>query len=309
MNPIEDRSVRKNLSSLRALIPNPKVVFTDIDGTLVGPDGCLLHDGEGSPTSDAPAAMAELARSGIELVLLSGRRPAQVAPLAGILGASGYIAEMGTVVVGNARSAIHDQNDAVSALGDFPFEDETPYDAMLRTGAIQQILDRNPGRVEFHSPWHDERETSHLLRGEIDLDAENEALAGAGHGWCEIVDNGVIPHGYPGLEAATVHGYHIVPRGSGKDVGVRLWLDGRGIDPAGAIAIGDSRGDLAIAREVAAFLLMRNGVEDDPSIESQVRAESNVFVTDANYGPGWSSGIRAAVLGGQTGRPPAIGTG
>lgn len=288
------RLVSGSRDTLASIGQKIRVVFTDLDGTLLGQDGNLFDDGNGHPTSDAGHAIAELAASEIELVLISGRRAEHVAPLASVLGASGYVAEMGTLVVVDAESGRHDHNKVIRPLGQYPFPDETPYDAMLRTGVIEMLLARN-ATVELHAPWHDERETSHLLRGALDIDSENDALQAAGHGWCEIVDNGIIPHAYPGLDISIVRAYHVVPKGAGKGTGVRTWLEARGLESFDAAALGDGHADLAMARESAAFFLMRNGFDADPTLAAPAADMANVFVTDGVFTGGWRGAIEALI--------------
>ncbi|MFM9077322.1 MAG: HAD family phosphatase, partial [Solirubrobacterales bacterium] len=44
------------------------------------------------------------------------------------------------------------------------------------------LFERYEGRLEFHEPWHLDRETSHLFRGEVDTEEVNAFLGESGHG-------------------------------------------------------------------------------------------------------------------------------
>src|SRR2546430_653904 len=78
---------------------NTRCAYVDLDGTLLGRGASLLHDGEGSVSIEGVRAVQACLRAGVELVLMSGRRRAQVAEPARLLGQSSYIWEAGACVV------------------------------------------------------------------------------------------------------------------------------------------------------------------------------------------------------------------
>jgi hydroxymethylpyrimidine pyrophosphatase-like HAD family hydrolase len=55
-----------------------RCLYLDLDGTLLGRGASLLHDGEGEVTIDGVRAVQACLRAGVEVVLMSGRRRAQV---------------------------------------------------------------------------------------------------------------------------------------------------------------------------------------------------------------------------------------
>ena len=54
-------------------------LYLDLDGTLLGRGASLLHDGEGGISLLGVRAIEACLRAGVEVVLMSGRRRAQVA--------------------------------------------------------------------------------------------------------------------------------------------------------------------------------------------------------------------------------------
>src|SRR5438093_13036502 len=87
-----------HLSALAASLALRRV-YADLDGTLLGPGGSLFASVDGV-TAEPAAAVARLLAAGIDLVLISGRTRDQVRESARTMGAAGYIAELGGLVVG-----------------------------------------------------------------------------------------------------------------------------------------------------------------------------------------------------------------
>jgi hydroxymethylpyrimidine pyrophosphatase-like HAD family hydrolase len=67
-------------------------MYSDLDGTMVGPGGCFVRDSAGTLTMEPTRALIELLDAGIELVLVSGRTRAQLQEDRRIFGAEGFIA-------------------------------------------------------------------------------------------------------------------------------------------------------------------------------------------------------------------------
>src|SRR5271154_1062468 len=77
----------------------PRCMYVDLDGTLLGRRASLLHDGEGAVTLDGVRAVQACLRADVEIVLTSGRRRAQVHEDARLLGQDSFIFEAGACVV------------------------------------------------------------------------------------------------------------------------------------------------------------------------------------------------------------------
>ena len=76
-----------------------RCVYTDLDGTMLGKGGSLLRDAEGNFSALAVRALEACHRAGVEVVIQSGRRKAQVYEDARLIGQPSYIYEMGSGLV------------------------------------------------------------------------------------------------------------------------------------------------------------------------------------------------------------------
>jgi phosphoglycolate phosphatase len=240
-----------------------RCVYTDLDGTMLGKGASLLRDAEGNFSTLPIRALEACHRAGVEVVIKSGRRKAQVYEDARLIGQPAYIYEMGCGLVDGAEE--------VFLSGAFePRDGETVYEQIERSGAPRLLLERFPGRIEYHSPWHVDRLFSHLFRGEVDLDEVEALFAEHGHEELRLVDNGITERRSESLTPARLHTYHLIPRAAGKAKAVALHIRRRGLDPSECIAIGDSRGDLEVAGVVGRFFLVSNAIEKDPEIRDSL---------------------------------------
>ncbi len=261
------------------------VLFTDLDGTLFAPGGLLLGDAHGAPSVATAEAVVAVNRAGLAAVVTTGRNRLQCMELSRVLGWRAFIAELGTVVV-------HDLYEPPTYfLGDWP-EDallpgETPFDAIVRSGALEELGRHFPGRIEEHTPWHLDREATHVLRGNIDL-AEARAALDALELPVMLIDNGIVraPHNTL-VNVSEVHAYHLVPKGATKARAIDEVLARRGLVREDALAIGDSATDVAMADAVALGVLVRNALDDDRVVAEAARRD-NVIATRKERGEGWA---------------------
>lgn len=253
--------------------PPVAIVYTDLDGTLLGAGGSLLRDADGQPDATAALALVELAEADIPVVCVSGRRRVQLEADARLLGADGFIAEAGTV---RRRGAAveHVWGDAPRDLA------TTPFEALEVSGALAAVLDAFDGDLRPYEPWCADREGSALLHGVVDTDEADDVLRAAGCSWARLIDNGATG-GWPGRD---VRAYHLLARGVGKAEGVRADLADRGIDPAAALAVGDSAEDATMAGAVGTYVQVAGG-HGAPGV--------NRFTADAAAGAGVAEAIRA----------------
>jgi phosphoglycolate phosphatase len=260
-------------------------VYTDLDGTLLGPGGSLFSSSHGV-TGEPAAAVAALLAAGVDLVLVSGRTRDQVREAARTVGAAGYIAELGGLVVRReGRDEVVTRNrGAYVGRG-------TAYQAIERSGAGGFLLDTHPRRLEPHTPWASlDRECSMLLRGQVDLEAARALLEANGYGWLDLEDNGIIPAPagrFPGLDVEEVHAYHLVPKGVGKRSAVAIDRAEAGLDASSCIAVGDSISDAAMAAEVGAMFVVANG---EPALRG-VEVGPNVYLLERGHGLGFADAV------------------
>ena len=135
-----------------------RVLYADVDGTMVGPLGNLLWDSHRTPTVAAAEALVRAVREGLEVVALTGRTRAAMFEFARVLGLQSWICELGGI-------RVYDRGDTVvHEHGAFP-GGGVPTAELHR--AVELLLEAYPGRLEEHSPWNATRESSFLLRGDV----------------------------------------------------------------------------------------------------------------------------------------------
>ncbi len=262
-----------------------RCLYLDLDGTLLGQGASLLHDGEGSVSIDGVRALQACLRADVEIVLMSGRRRAQVAEDARLFGQRCFIYEAGSCLVFDGEEHWLTGEMVPGRLNVF--------EQIGRSGAPELLLELYPGRLEYHEPWHLERDASHLFRGLVDSAEVDAALARHGHGALRLVDNGVVSRRSPALaELPHVRGYHLVAGSASKAAAVAAHARMRGYGRDQLFAVGDSREDLACAQHVDAFWLVANALERDPSMREAIAGTDNVKVAQASHG----SGVYEAVV-------------
>jgi phosphoglycolate phosphatase len=257
-----------------------RAVYLDLDGTLLGPGASVLRDVEGAFTLLGVRALEACHRAGAEVVLMSGRREAQVMEDARLFGQTAYIYEAGSGLV------VDGEHEWLTG-GLVPRDGRTIFDQIADSGAPELLLSRYPGRLEYHEPWHRNREVSHLFRGLVDVFEADALLAEHGHDDLRLVDNGVVSRRSPALaELPQVRAYHLVPGRASKAGAVARHRQIRALAREECIAVGDSREDLACAEHVGAFWLVANAVTRDPTIREAAAAHPNVRIAEESHGAG-----------------------
>jgi hydroxymethylpyrimidine pyrophosphatase-like HAD family hydrolase len=273
-----------------------RCLYLDLDGTLLGRGASLVHDGEGAVCLDGLRALQACLRADVEIVFMSGRRRAQVAEDARLLGQDAYIFEAGACVVLGGDPRLGGEEHWLT--GELQPGELTIAQQIERSGAPALLLERYEGRLEYHEPWHRDREVSHLFRGLVDAFEVDELLAAHGHGHLRLVDNGVVHRRSPALAGLPhVRGYHLVPAGAAKANAVAFHMRVRGYSPAETFAVGDSREDLACADHVGTFWLVANAVERDPSMREAIAGYENVRVAEAGHGAGVYEAVLSTLAG------------
>jgi HAD superfamily hydrolase (TIGR01484 family) len=259
-----------------------RCVYTDLDGTLLGRNGSLFHDAEGAFSMRQARALEACHRAEVEVVIMSGRREAQVMADARLIGQASYIYEAGCgVVIDGERTLL---------VGDWARDgEETAALRMHEAGIPELLFDHFSGRLEWHHPWHTDRKLSLLFRGEVDVAEANALLTEHGHDDLRFLDNGVISRRMEGVERA--HAYHLVPGGASKGQAVHFHRGARGYGRDECIAVGDSIEDLEAAEAVGRFFAVANGPARDPDLRAALGRFANVSVTDAEMGDGFYEAV------------------
>jgi hydroxymethylpyrimidine pyrophosphatase-like HAD family hydrolase len=270
-----------------------RIVYTDLDGTMVGPRGSFWHTADGDLTLTPASTLAALHRAGVPLVLVSGRTQLQLVEAARIFAADGFVAELGALVGWQSGRETH------LLPGELPtrYAGRTPMSVMAELGIVERLLGDHPGRLEWHSPWHVDHTADAMLRGRVEPLAVDAWLADQGVGWLTLKDNGRIPATSRfrlDPEAMPPHVYHLMPRGISKGAAIAWDLERRGLTPADAVAIGDSISDLEMAPAVSRVWITANGAAVD-GMADLLDAVPNAVVTDGAMGEGWAQAVRASI--------------
>ncbi len=272
-----------------------RCLYVDLDGTLLGPGGSIVHDADGRFALEGIRALQACDRAGAEVVLFSGRRQRTVFEDTRLLGLTSFVFEAGCGLVVDGELEWLTGGIVPSPEAGSIFEQITA------SGAPRLLLERYDGRLEYHTPWSEGREVSHLFRGLVDLAEAHTALEEAGFGWLRLVDNGVVhehmPPMTPGQAAGTVRrhsslrpdlpilrAYHLIPAAASKARAVARHMQIRDYVPEECIAVGDSREDLGASELVATFWLVSNALERDPTLSNDLGPR--VRVASSPYGAG-----------------------
>jgi phosphoglycolate phosphatase-like HAD superfamily hydrolase len=265
------------------------ILYTDLDGTLVS-RGCLLTDAQGVPSDRVAHAIVEVNRAGLTVVPVSGRGVPQLTEVVRLLGWKDFIAEAGAITVRGlgADSVTVYETGAWGVASVGAGGGPTPFERIEAAGAIEALFEAFPGRLEYHDPWHEGREVTHLLRGCVDASDAQTVLNGLELA-IDIVDNGIIRNRGSLTCEGPPHAYHLVPRGVSKAEAIRADLEARGLGPEDAISIGDSATDLEMADVTGVFVLVANGLDSEGvRTELEARPRPNVVRTHRVRGEGWA---------------------
>lgn len=262
---------------------DPRVLFSDVDGTLVGRGGSLLADMDGAASLDAARALVAARLAGLEIVLVSGRTCAQLFEACRLLGLRDAIGELGTLLLRDGKAELQ--------WGQTPRDQgATPAEALERSGALRTVLDKFAGRIEPHTPWHQGRQGTALLRGQVEAAEVDSVLRTEGFAWAHLEDNGRLRGTYPHLGAGETHAFHLLPAGVSKAATAAAYLAERGLEAGSAAAVGDGPADLEIADAVGAMFLVANG-----AWAAERDAARQVIVTPSSAGGGFAEVVAALV--------------
>ncbi|HAW60534.1 MAG TPA: hypothetical protein DCW86_03610 [Actinobacteria bacterium] len=285
MSVYKRRCLKVNRRWLNENLGRVRVVYTDVDGTLLGPGGCLFLTADKKYTLEPAKAIIAAQKRDLDIVMISGRSARQLHGDARILGLKNYIAELGCQIVYDLGREI------ILNVGGFPCGEKTILEAINESGAVDLLFQTFPEKLEYHTPWSEGRECTHVFRGYIDVDLANELLRENGHDDLEVVDNGII-HTLGDLkDIPEVHAYHLLPKGGGKPAGLRRDREIRGIPKRETVAIGDAFADLVLAPEVGALFLVRNALNGNAGLAEEITKYENVFVTEEEMGLGFAEVI------------------
>ena len=258
-----------------------RVVYTDLDKSLLGPGGSLLTTAKGNLTTKVSESLVNLLESGIEVVAVSGRTTKQLTEMARLLSLDSFITELGCFIC-------FEQGRHIISNFCYPCKNnQSLYQAIKDSGAADLLLSRFSGRLEYHTPWSESRLGSHLFRGQISLDEANALLNSHGYQNLYLCDNGIIRNKGKLIGVATPHAYHLLPAGVSKKSAIARHQAISGYKPDEVVAIGDSLVDLQMAEQAAFFFLINNSEVEWwwPTLEA--KNYHNVYLADQKMNLGW----------------------
>jgi len=265
-----------------------EILYTDLDGTLLGPGGTLLVDGDGGPSFNAAQAVVEVNLAGMPVVIVSGRSRIQLLEVARMCGWNDFIAEAGAVRsywTGTSRDLIFE---TPLWPEDLPAEGRSVFDEIVDSGAYEALVEAFPRRIEYHDPWHLNRDATHVLRGCLDV-AEAQAVLDTLPLPLGFVDNGLVRRKVPTLTCdGELHAYHIVPKGVSKRAAIEADLAERGLEPWQAAGIGDAPTDLDMAPALGVLALVENAL-DVPGLGDAMAEHPNAAIVPGKRGDGWAA--------------------
>lgn len=256
-----------------------RCVYVDLDGTLLGPNASLVGGPDGTFSHMGIRALEACHRVGAQVVIMTGRRKAQAMEDARLIGQTAYIFEAGSCLVIDGEETW--------LTGEYQPGERSIHDQIEASGAPKLLLDTYADKLEYHDPWHMNREVSHLFRGLVDAFEADELLEANGHKGLRLVDNGSVNRRSEKLaDLPQVRAYHLVPKGASKANAVARHMQIMGYTPEDVIAVGDSREDLGTAAHVGQFWFVSNALKKDPTIAEAIRGTANARIAEAPFGEG-----------------------
>jgi len=290
---------QQNGGELLDILRRVKVLYTDIDGTILGKRGCLLIDSQNQPSALTAQAIVKANLSpDFEVVPCTGRSVTQLIEISRLLGWDDFIGEAGAV-----RSYWNAQTGTRENIYDTPlWSDEiraqlgpknSPLDIINASGAMNRLFEAYPGQIEYHSPWNVNRQATNVLRGRVDTDDANKLFSDLDIP-ITLIENGVIaPSAHTLIKSdEPIRAYHLTPTGATKGLAIEADLARRGLSKDQALMVGDGMADLECGPHVAAIIMLQNSL-GSPNMVQALGAMPNAYVTEGSQGEGWAQLVEA----------------
>jgi HAD superfamily hydrolase (TIGR01484 family) len=270
---------------IRNNIGETKVVYTDLDGTMLNNKGCLIMDDEGNYYLGAVEQLKNLSSKNIDVVLVSGRNKMQLKYNAQMMNLKNYISEIGSEVVYDLGREVNLTYDKSILKYDF---------ASLGPDleAVADLLKKAfPMQIDYKAEWNRYRSTNILFLGEINLEIANKLLEENGYGDYVLINNGPTALYPTKLNLNKVYFYNLMPKGIDKSSGIKLDKKIRHFSRENCIALGDSLEDLKMAGEVSYFFLMNNNFHEEKDVLKVLPEYENVYISEKKMNRGWAEVI------------------
>lgn len=263
-----------------------KVIYTDLDGTLLNDRGCLFKDNNDDFFFDGLKLFREAEEKNWDIVPVSGRNKLQLRYNAMLMGLKNYISELGCEIVYDLGREAHTAFDSAN----FNFKVTRGGKDLVRI--IDIMKKAFPRKIDSNIEWSMERNYNALFIGDIDLVKANALLEKNGYSGLTFVDNGFSKMFNLDLDIKHARIYNLIPAGVDKASAIRLDKEIRQFDSINCIALGDSVEDIKMAKEVHCFFLMKDAIERSPEIIDLVSNYDNVYITEQKMNRGWVEVIK-----------------
>ncbi|MBM3710572.1 MAG: HAD family phosphatase [Actinobacteria bacterium] len=271
---------------LKEELKDLKVIYTDMDGTLLNDQGCAIKDADGRYYFEVLKLFERIERNNWDIVPVSGRSKVQLRYNAMLLGIKNYIPELGCEMVYNLGEKVFITFDNSK----YGYEITNKGKDLIRI--IELFKKYFQGKIDSNLEWSIGRTYNALFFGDIDVKYANEILSKNGYEGLALVDNGFSKLVNLSLDVENLKIYNLIPKDVDKSSAVKLDKKVRKLKAKNCIALGDSVEDLKMAKEVHAFFLMRDAVEMDEGILDLIKNNSNVYVTGQRMNRGWVEVIK-----------------
>ncbi len=279
------RLFKENKKEIKENLKDLKVIYSDLDGTLLNDRGCLIKDHKNDYYFDTVRFLPLAAEKNWDIVLTSGRNKFQMRYNAQMIGLKNYIAELGAELVYNLGEEVYVTFDSKKKKYDLTYGGKD----LIK---IIELFKKNfPDKIESNIDWSRYRSYNALFFGEINLDEANRLLENEGYKGLVMADNGILSLVDLDLNIEKLHGYNLMPFGVNKASGIKLDKKIRNFDTRNCIALGDSLEDLKMADEVEYFFLMQNALGHREVMLNELRKYNNVFITNDPMNRGWAEVI------------------
>ena len=273
-----------------------RYVFTDLDGTMLGPGSCVLADAAGNPSLELVSTLVDLKRAGIEVIPCSGRNRSMLHEDIRVLGLNSFIGEMGGLLMLDNSTSTWEYYTA-----DMPYNPAwgfSPHECIEATGILDEFQNRWPGLLEYHndmSTGYKHREVTVGMRGEVPDEEAREIIRRSG-AELEWSDNGFLnyisaPTTLKLPEGVRGRAFNIMPLGLNKGRALARFCELRGIDLAETLSIGDAGSDFLMADYTSLFVVVENGL-DTPGADEFLEGHDNAYAVHGRLVDGWVTAMR-----------------
>ncbi|MBN1298826.1 MAG: HAD family phosphatase [Actinobacteria bacterium] len=263
-----------------------KVIYTDLDGTLLNDRGCLIKDEKGGFFFESVELLKKASQKNWDIVLVSGRSRLQLRYNAMLMGLHNYISELGCEIVYGLGREVHETFDSKN------FNYEITRGGKDLVSIIGLLKGAFPNKIEGNIEWSMGRNYNALFVGDIDLEIANRLLLQNGYAGLSLVDNGFSKMFDTGLDVEHARIFNLMPKGVDKSSGIRVDKKIRNLKSFNCIALGDSIEDIKMAKEVEYFFLMRDAVEKSAEFIEAILQYKNIYVTGKKMNRGWVEVIK-----------------